>query len=57
MYEGISRALMESLALGLPAVETDVPGTRSLIQSGRTGSLVKYDDVPGFSGVLATVRV
>jgi len=54
-YEGIPRALMESMALGLPVVATDVPGTRSLIQSGKTGLLVKYDDVPGFSGAIVKV--
>lgn len=54
-YEGIPRALMESMALGLPVVATDVPGTRTLIQSGRTGLLVEYGDVPGFSGAIAKV--
>lgn len=55
LYEGIPRALMESMALGLPVVATDVPGTRSLIQSGRTGLLAKYNDVPGFSDAIAKV--
>jgi len=54
-YEGIPRALMESMALGLPIVATDVPGTRTLIQSGQTGLLVKYGDVPGMSSALAKV--
>jgi len=55
LYEGIPRALMESMALGTPVVATDVPGTRSLIQSGKTGLLVKYDDVPGFSDAIVKV--
>jgi len=54
-YEGIPRALMESMALGLPVVATDVPGTRTLIQSDRTGLLVRYDDIPGFSNAILKV--
>lgn len=54
-YEGIPRALMESMALGIPVVATDVPGTRTLIQSGQTGLLVEYGDVPGLSSALAKV--
>jgi len=54
-YEGIPRALMESMALGLPVVATNVPGTRTLIQSGQTGLLVEYGDVPGMSSALAKV--
>jgi glycosyltransferase involved in cell wall biosynthesis len=51
-YEGIPRALMESMALGLPVVATNVPGTRSLIRAGKTGLLVEYGDAIGFSGAL-----
>lgn len=54
-YEGIPRALMESMALGLPVVATDVPGTRSLIRPSQTGFLVKYGDVAGFSGALVNL--
>ncbi len=51
-YEGIPRALMESMALGLPVVATDVPGTRSLIRADKAGFLVEYGDAPAFSGAL-----
>lgn len=54
-YEGIPRALMESMALGMPVVATDVPGTRTLIQSGQTGLLVEYGDVSSFSSALIKV--
>jgi glycosyltransferase involved in cell wall biosynthesis len=54
-YEGIPRALMESMALGIPVVATDVPGTRTLIRSGQTGLLVEYGDVPGMSAALLKV--
>src|SRR5574341_383441 len=51
-YEGIPRALMESMALGLPVVATDVPGTRSLIRPNQTGILAQFGDVAGFSNAL-----
>lgn len=54
-YEGIPRALMESMVLGLPVVATNVPGTRSLIQPDLTGLLVDYGDVPGLSSALTKV--
>ena len=54
-YEGVPRALMESMALGIPVVATDVPGTRTLIRSGQTGLLVAYGDVPGMSDALTKV--
>jgi glycosyltransferase involved in cell wall biosynthesis len=44
-YEGIPRALMESMALGIPVIATNVPGSRTLIRSGENGILVKHDDV------------
>jgi glycosyltransferase involved in cell wall biosynthesis len=54
-YEGIPRALMESMALGIPVVATNVPGTRHLIRSGQTGLLVEYGDVPGMSDALIKI--
>jgi glycosyltransferase involved in cell wall biosynthesis len=54
-YEGIPRALMESMALGLPIVATNVPGTRTLIQSDQNGLLVQYGDIPGMSTALKRV--
>jgi glycosyltransferase involved in cell wall biosynthesis len=54
-YEGIPRALMESMALGIPVVATNVPGTRHLIRSGQTGLLVEYGDIPGMSNALSRV--
>jgi len=40
-YEGMSNALMEALAIGLPTVSTDHPagGARSLIENGKNGLL------------------
>lgn len=44
-YEGIPRALMESMVLGIPVTGTDVPGSRTLIHSGENGLLVPHEDV------------
>jgi glycosyltransferase involved in cell wall biosynthesis len=44
-FEGVPRALMESMALGIPVLGTDVPGTRMLVRSGESGLLVRHGDV------------
>jgi glycosyltransferase involved in cell wall biosynthesis len=42
--EGMSVALLESMACGLPIVATDIPGNRALITSGEHGLLVRPND-------------
>ena len=51
--EGLSVAIMEALALGLPVVATDVGGIPELVQHGREGLLVP----PGRPRELATALV
>lgn len=46
--EGLSVALMEAMAAGLPVVASDIRGNRDLIANGKGGYLVKPDDVDGF---------
>ena len=46
-YEGIPRALMESMVLGIPVIATNVPGSRTLIRTDENGLLVNQDDIPG----------
>ena len=43
-WEGLPLALVEAQAIGLPAVGTDVPGNRDVIQHQRTGYLCEDDD-------------
>lgn len=54
-FEGIPRALMESMAVGTPVVGTDVPGTRMLVRSGESGLLVQLGDVDGLAGALRKI--
>jgi len=42
--EGISNALLEAMAAGLPCITTDVPGNNTLIQHERNGLLVEKDN-------------
>jgi glycosyltransferase involved in cell wall biosynthesis len=42
--EGISNALLEAMAAGLPCVVTDIPGNNTLIRHDQNGLLVDRDD-------------
>jgi glycosyltransferase involved in cell wall biosynthesis len=48
LWEGLPMGLLEAAASALPAVATDVPGTREVIVEGQTGWLTS----PGDGGVL-----
>ena len=48
--EGLSLALLEALAAGLPVVASDIPGNRLVIEDGQEGLLFP----PGAAGVLAS---
>jgi len=56
-YEGIPRALMESMVLGIPVIATDVPGSRTLISAGENGLLVAYDNASELAaGILQLIE-
>jgi glycosyltransferase involved in cell wall biosynthesis len=42
--EGLPNAVLEAMAAGVPVIATDVPGCRDLIDSARTGWLVRPGD-------------
>jgi glycosyltransferase involved in cell wall biosynthesis len=44
LWEGLPMALLEAAACGLPAVATDVLGTREVVQNGETGWLASGGD-------------
>ena len=53
--EGLSIALLETMALGLPVIASDAGGNRDLIASGETGVLVPPLDPAAWASALARV--
>lgn len=43
-HEGLSNALIEAIALGLPVISTDVGGASSLIEKGNNGYVIDVGD-------------
>lgn len=55
--EGMSNALLEAQANGLPAVATDIAANRAVVEDGVTGRLVAPGDAAAFAAaVLALLR-
>ena len=52
LHEGISIALIEAMSRGLPAIATDVGGTRELLTEG-TGQLIPAENVDSLTQALA----
>jgi glycosyltransferase involved in cell wall biosynthesis len=57
VYEGLSGALVEALAAGVPCVATDIAGNRELVQHRRTGWLVPVNDPDALASALEEVIV
>jgi glycosyltransferase involved in cell wall biosynthesis len=53
--EGLSNALLEALATGLPAVVTAVGGATDVIKHRETGWLIKTDDVSELQNAILTL--
>ncbi len=49
LNEGVSNAILEASACGVPVVATDVGGNPELVSAGRTGCLVPVNDVEGLA--------
>jgi 2-deoxystreptamine N-acetyl-D-glucosaminyltransferase/2-deoxystreptamine glucosyltransferase len=52
MGEAMPVVLIEALAMGVPAVATDVGGTKELIRDGTTGLLVPPGSVPALADAM-----
>ncbi len=48
-FEGLSLAVAEAMATGVPVVASDVPGLREMMAGGETGLLVPSGDVRGLA--------
>jgi polysaccharide deacetylase family protein (PEP-CTERM system associated) len=53
--EGLPRALLESLASGVPVVSTDVGGIHELIRNGRNGLLSEEGDIESLAASINTI--
>jgi glycosyltransferase involved in cell wall biosynthesis len=53
--EGMSNALLEGMAHGLAVVATDGPGNRAVVEHGREGLLVAFDDRRALSEALLSL--
>lgn len=51
-YEGLSNALLEAMAAGLPMLGTRVSGTVDFVEHGRDGWLVEPGDIDGMAAML-----
>jgi glycosyltransferase involved in cell wall biosynthesis len=57
LWEGLPLALLEAGACSLPAVATDVPGSREVIVNGETGQLAKTGSVAALAdSMMAMMR-
>jgi glycosyltransferase involved in cell wall biosynthesis len=54
--EGMSIALLEAMALGIPAVASDIPGNRALISEGIYGRLARPDDPEALARAILELR-
>lgn len=51
LYEGQSNTILEAMALGIPVVASDIPGTRDIFQHNESGLLYRLGDVESLTRV------
>ncbi len=56
-YEGMSNAMLEAMAIGMPVICTDCPigGANAVIENGRNGMLTKVGDPEDFADAIIKV--
>ena len=53
--EGVPRCLMECMALGVPVIASNIPGSRTLVQPGTTGTLFEAGDFSQLKDAITTL--
>lgn len=53
--EGMSVALLEAMALGLPVIASDIPGNRQIVEHEQQGLLVPLDEPAAWAAVVTRV--
>lgn len=53
--EGLSLAVLEAMAAGLPIVATDISGNKDVVTDGKNGYLVKPSDAAGLATAISKV--
>ena len=53
-HEGLSRVLMEALAVGKPIITTDIPGCKETVDNNENGFLVKVQDSESLINAMET---
>jgi glycosyltransferase involved in cell wall biosynthesis len=53
--EGVSNSLLEAMCAGIPVVASNVGGNKDVLEDGRSGYLVDWEDVPACVQVLSTL--
>jgi glycosyltransferase involved in cell wall biosynthesis len=55
IYEGLPGSVIEALALGVPCVVSDIPPLREVVEDGKTGILVRPNDVSALAAGIAEI--
>ncbi len=55
LWEGLPTVVMEAMVCSVPVIATNIPGTRELIEDGKTGFLVDPQDVDGLASKMIEV--
>lgn len=55
LAEGVPVSIMEAMAIGVPVIATNIAGTSELVESGKTGFLVRPTDFQAIADAVVTM--